>query len=207
VLSGKSGALRTRDLTGQEIVASFAPVAVHGMPWGLVTELSWNVLLSASQGYRLFLLLLLSLGIVIPAIVVAFGVGRITKPIVELTDAARQVAEGNFGQAVTAATGDELEDLAQQFNRMSAELAESYTQLQQRQERLEFVMEWTNDGIWDWDLETNEVYFSPRWKSILGYQDRTLPPFDEWRNRLHPDDAERPWRRYKLTWTVTPGTG
>ncbi len=192
VLSGQSGALRTRDLTGQEIVASFAPVVVHGMPWGLVTELSWDVLLSASQGYRLFLLLLLGLGIVIPAIVVAFGVGRITKPIVELTDAARQVAEGNFGQAVTAATGDELQDLAQQFNRMSAELAESYAQLQQRQERLEFVMEWTNDGIWDWDLETNEVYFSPRWKSILGYQDHELSDqFDEWRSRLHPEDTER----------------
>ena len=192
VLSGKSGALRTRDLDGQEIVASFAPVIVPGTPWGLVTDLSWNVLLSASQGYRLFLLLLLSLGIVIPAVVVAIGVGRITKPIVELTDAARQVAEGNFGQAVTAATGDELEDLAQQFNRMSAELAESYAQLQQRQERLEFVMEWTNDGIWDWDLETNEVYFSPRWKSILGYQDHELSSqFDEWRSRLHPEDAER----------------
>lgn len=192
VLSGKSGALRTRDLTGQEIVASFAPVLVPGTPWGLVTELSWNVLLSASQGYRLFLLLLLGLGIVVPAIVVAIGVGRITKPIVELTNAARQVAEGNFGQAVTAMTGDELEDLAQQFNRMSAELAESYTQLRKRQERLEFVMEWTNDGIWDWDLKTNEVYYSPRWKSILGYQDHELSnQFDEWRNRLHPDDAER----------------
>jgi PAS domain S-box-containing protein len=192
VLSGKSGALRTRDLTGQEIVASFAPVLVPGTSWGLVTELSWNVLLSASQGYRLFLLLLLGLGIVIPAVVVAIGVGRITKPIVELTHAARQVAEGNFGQTVTAATGDELEDLAQQFNRMSAELAESYAQLRQRQERLEFVMEWTNDGLWDWDLKTNEVYYSPRWKSILGYQDHELSnQFDEWRSRLHPDDAER----------------
>jgi len=40
VLSGKSGALRTRDLTGQEIVASFAPVPVPNTPWGLVTELS-----------------------------------------------------------------------------------------------------------------------------------------------------------------------
>ena len=152
-----------------------------GTPWGLVTEISWNALLRASQGYRLFLLLLLGLGIVIPAIVVAIGVGRITKPIVELTDAARQVAEGNFGQTVTAATGDELEDLAQQFNRMSAELAESYAQLRKRQERLEFVMEWTNDGIWDWDLKTNEVYFSPRWKSILGYQDHEIAnQFDEW---------------------------
>jgi PAS domain S-box-containing protein len=190
LLSGKSDALRTRDLTGQDIVASFAPVP--GTSWGLVTEVSWDVLLSASQGYRQFLLLLLALGVLIPAVVVAIGVGRITKPIVELTDAARQVAGGNFGQTVTASTGDELEDLAQQFNRMSAELAESYTQLRRRQERLEFVMEWTNDGIWDWDLATNDVYFSPRWKSILGYQDHELANrLEEWQVRIHPDDAER----------------
>jgi len=75
---------------------------------------------------------------------------------------------------------------------MSAELAESYAQLRQRQERLEFVMEWTHDGIWDWDLKTDEVYFSPRWKSILGYQDHELAnQFAEWRSRIHPDDAER----------------
>lgn len=60
------------------------------------------------------------------------------------------------------------------------------------QERLSFAMEGSNDGIWDWNLKTNEVYYSPRWKSILGYEhdelDNTL---DTWRNMLHEDDIQK----------------
>ena len=85
VMAGEMGALRTRDLEGQEIVASFAPVP--GTPWGLVTEVTWAELTSAGRAYQRFLLLLLALGVVAPAIVVAFGVGRITKPVAELLSA------------------------------------------------------------------------------------------------------------------------
>jgi GAF domain-containing protein/HAMP domain-containing protein len=124
------GALRTRDLEGQEIVASFAPVP--GTPWGLVTEEGWGKLISPSQGYQRFLLLLLALGVMVPAAVVAIGVKRITKPIIELIAAAQEVAGGNFGQTITAHTGDEVEELAEQFNLMAAQLHESYARLEQR---------------------------------------------------------------------------
>jgi len=50
----------------------------------------------------------------------------------ELTSAAQEVAKGNFGQTITARTGDEIEDLARQFNLMSAQLQESYAHLEQR---------------------------------------------------------------------------
>lgn len=130
VLQGQVGAIRTRDIEGQDIVAGFAPVP--GTSWGLITEESWQVLLEASQGYQRFLLFLLALGVVVPALVVTAGVRRLTKPITDLIEAAQEVAGGKFGRTIDVVTGDELEELASQFNLMSAQLQESYANLEQR---------------------------------------------------------------------------
>jgi len=130
VLARKVGDLRTRDASGAEIAASFAPVA--GTPWGLVTEEDWATLMASSQGYRNVLLLLLALGVVVPAIVVTVGARRITGSIAELTQAAREVAGGRFGRSISVTTGDELEQLAAQFNIMSAQLQQSYAELERR---------------------------------------------------------------------------
>ena len=47
----------------------------------------------------------------------------------------------------------------------------------------------TNDGLWDWNLVTNEFYLSPLWKEILGFGDAELPnSYDTWRERVHPED-------------------
>lgn len=128
VLTKEGGAIRTRDFDGRDIVAGFAPVP--GMPWGLVTEESWATLTRGSRAYGQFLLLLLALGVLVPAVVVAIGIRRITSPITDLIGAAQAVAGGDFGQTITASTGDEVEELAEQFNRMSAQLQISYAHLE-----------------------------------------------------------------------------
>lgn len=130
VLSGQSGAVRTRDVRGHEIAASFAPVP--GSSWGLIDAESWAVLNRAGQGYRTFLIVLLALGVAIPALVAAIGVRRITRPIEELIEAARRIAAGDYGHTIIPGTVDELEQLARQFNRMSLRLQESYATLEQR---------------------------------------------------------------------------
>jgi len=64
--------------------------------------------------------------------------------------------------------------------------------LQQSEERFALAVQGTNAGIWDWDLLTNQVYFSPRWKRILGYgPDEISNDFSEWETRLHPEDHDR----------------
>jgi signal transduction histidine kinase len=130
VLDGWEGAYRTQDLAGNEIVASFAPVP--STSWGLVTEESWATLTESSRRYGQLLFLLLGLGVLVPTAIVTVGVRRITHPISELIAAAQEIAGGRFGRRLTASTGDELEELAKQFNLMAAQLQESYTHLEQK---------------------------------------------------------------------------
>ena len=48
-----------------------------------------------------------------------------------------------------------------------------------------------NDGLWDFDVENNDVYFSPRWRAMLGYDEAELSGGFDWRSLVHPDDISR----------------
>lgn len=57
------------------------------------------------------------------------------------------------------------------------------------EERFSRATNGSNDGLWDWNPKTGEMYFSPRWKEQLGYGlDELQPAIDEWLNRVHPED-------------------
>jgi PAS domain S-box-containing protein len=63
--------------------------------------------------------------------------------------------------------------------------------LEQRQERYSLAIRGSTDGLWDWDIATNDVYYSPRFKELLGYRSGEFPPlFESWTNAVHPDDQD-----------------
>ena len=79
---------------------------------------------------------------------------------------------------------------------MNRELAvsgdNSLSPFQFEQERFKRVIEASNTGVWEWNIKTNEVYYSPRWKEMLGYNDEELPnKFSTWQENLHPEDLDR----------------
>jgi PAS domain S-box-containing protein len=63
--------------------------------------------------------------------------------------------------------------------------------LRQSEQRWQFALEGSGDGIWDWNAETNTVFFSKQWKAMLGYEnDEIGNTLEEWSDRIHPDDSE-----------------
>ena len=64
--------------------------------------------------------------------------------------------------------------------------------LKQSEERWQFALEGSRDGVWDWNIESNEVFFSKRFKEMLGFKANEISNhLDEWDKRIHPDDKER----------------
>ena len=64
--------------------------------------------------------------------------------------------------------------------------------LLEREERYALAARGANDGLWDWDLAAGRIYYSERWKAILGYQDAEIAEDpNEWFSRVHPEDLEK----------------
>ncbi len=63
--------------------------------------------------------------------------------------------------------------------------------LRQSEERYDLAMEAIREGVYDWNIETGEIYFSPRVKIVLGFSPEEFSAAKDWLDRIHPDDVER----------------
>lgn len=78
---------------------------------------------------------------------------------------------------------------AQQLRQRSHELETIGRALAESEARLAFAIEGANDGLWDWNVQSSAMYYSPRWKALLGYAaDELTDSFEMWEQRLHPED-------------------
>lgn len=98
--------------------------------------------------------------------------------------------------AALAAIALDQEELFASLRRQQEELTESYARereladgVRASEERYALAVQAANDGLWDWDVTSGRVYYSPRCKAILGLaEDDVSDAPGEWLDRVHPDD-------------------
>ena len=81
------------------------------------------------------------------------------------------------------------------FIRDITDRKEAENELREKEERFKLAMEASKDGLYEWDLETREIYYSPGWKRMLGYEPDELPnDFSVWEKLTKPEDVQRSWQ-------------
>ena len=99
--------------------------------------------------------------------------------------AADYLVKGQFGRPA-------LERSIRYAIGFAVERQQTLEALRRSEERYALAVRGANDGLWDWDLTTNRIYYAPRWKSMLGYDDGQIGDSpEEWFGRVHPLDVER----------------
>ncbi len=97
--------------------------------------------------------------------------------------------EKDLAKRVEVAGHDEIAELGASVNDLLGTIDGSQRALRESEERYALAARAANDGLWDWNVQAGEIYFSPRWKAMLGHaEDEIGSRPEEWMDRVHPDD-------------------
>ena len=100
--------------------------------------------------------------------------------------------ELGIGATISALISILLFTLARRSEGINEQVKERTKQLLESEERWQFALEGSGDGVWDWNIKTDEALFSKRWKELLGFTDEEFPNTGSaFIEHLHPDDSER----------------
>ena len=86
----------------------------------------------------------------------------------------------------------EFSTLTNSINKLISDIKKAHKDLEDSKFRWEFAVDGSGYGLWDWNTQTNEVFFSKRWKEMLGFKDEEIKgSLEEWKKKVHPDDLEQ----------------
>lgn len=105
---------------------------------------------------------------------------------------AKLSAGGQPLQALPIVRQDEIGQLIGGFNRLIETSVRRKEALNESEFRWKFAIEGAGDGLWDWNLANNTVFFSRRWKEMLGFSEDELGDSpQDWTTRIHPEDKTK----------------
>jgi PAS domain S-box-containing protein len=170
----------------------------------VIVEMSRDSLLAEKRNLILAGLAITLSGLALGALLAVHIARTVTRPIVHVGEIVERIGRGELDARVVPDPDRTLERLEQGVNNMAVRLAsahelmaekiaEATADLRRSEERLSLVISGTSDGVWDWDLLRNEVYFSRRFQELLGYDnpEEFHLQFFFFSAALHPDDSDR----------------
>ncbi len=151
-----------------------------------------------TQGVKIALLEILLSSIIL----FLFGIW-LTRHLKHLTNASHEVAAGNLSLKPVPEGSDDIGQLGTAFNMMSRTIAERIKELTaakesaesseraktEGEERLKLVLDGSNDGFWDWEIQSGRIDINRRWSEMIGYEsEEIVRNVQSWVDRIHPDD-------------------
>ena len=171
--------------------------------WIVITEIPSLEIISLSLKALVVLSITnLTVGILVAVATARLLQKRVIQPMNKLTRGAINIGKGKLDHRINIESQDEIGLLASAVNKMASKLSELTNnleaivkrrtlQLRISKERYKLAALGSNDGFWDWDMSTDEVYYSDRWKSMLGYSmDEIGNSPEEWFSRIHAKDID-----------------
>lgn len=122
---------------------------------------------------------------------------EVVTPIRRITESFKAYRNhaGTWSQALPVRGHDEIAELSRWFNTFVAMVNDrraSEAALRESEERYALAVQGAKDALWDWDLRTGQIYFSPRWRLMLGDSEgEILGRPEDWFGRIHADDRDR----------------
>lgn len=176
-----------------------SPVMLAGRPVGWVrtglgqTSVAAKLVETTRNGIIFSLL-----AVLVSSLLAGVMARHLTRRLQAIQTVADAVQRGDPGLRADVPGSDEAAMLATRFNQMldalarrERELVDSHEALHESEERFYLAIRAADAGLWDWNLINDDVYYSPRWKTMLGYGENELEGrLDTWKRLVHPEDGE-----------------
>jgi len=190
MIAGKKGhTLFTDPQSGEEFYLVYAPVEAASYSVGLV--LPRKQMMASVFDLQSMFAVILGLALLLVVLVSWLLSKKVTRPITTLSGLVKAIRDGDNKANLIPDGDDEVAELTGSFNTMVNSITAREISLKESEERFSLAMQGANDGLWDWKLANNEVFLSPRWKSMLGYEEEELENHPRaWEQLLHPKDFE-----------------
>ncbi len=183
------------EVNGQKMLATYEKSAKS--QWSVISLVPLKALSASVQGIQKATLFMLALAFLLVFFSASVISRDVVKPIQQIIQRLKMFQEGTLElhDRLETKRKDEIGELLRLFNTFLESLSDkrrAEEALRQSEERFSLAVQGANDGIWDWDLESNYFYYSARWKSMLGFEEDQLRESpEEWFKRVHPEDIGR----------------